>query len=99
MKKKIHRRQIPTKPSSFTPGLHPLLQRIYLSRGISSSAELERRLEKLLPYEGLLGLEKAVQLLASMLARQEKILIVGDFDADGATSTALAVRALKAFGA
>src|SRR5690242_18971717 len=99
MKKKIVRRPVPLSPASFTIPLPPLLQRIYMARGIVSAAELERDLQRLLPYEGLLGLQQAVSLLAETLARQEKILIVGDFDADGATSTALAVRALRSFGA
>jgi single-stranded-DNA-specific exonuclease len=99
MKKKITRRKLPTEPALFTPEVHPLLQRIYAARGILSANELERGLEHLLPYEGLLGLEKATALLAEVIIKQEKILIVGDFDADGATSTALAVRALKSLGA
>src|SRR5580700_5448074 len=99
MKKKIIRRQAATSPSTFSAELHPLLQRIYTARGIFSNAELERNLEKLLPYDGLLGLDQAVALLAATLTQGKKILIVGDFDADGATSTALAVRALKSFGA
>lgn len=99
MKKKIIRRQLPTEPALFTATLHPLLQRIYAARGILSNTELERGLEHLLPYEGLSGLDKAVTLIATAVHKQEKILIVGDFDADGATSTALAVRALRSFGA
>lgn len=99
MKKKIVRRPIPTNLASFHSEVHPLLQRIYVARGILSSHELPRGLENLLPYDTLLGLDKAVVLLAEALEKQKKILIVGDFDADGATSTALAVRALKSFGA
>ncbi|MEO8401755.1 MAG: single-stranded-DNA-specific exonuclease RecJ [Gammaproteobacteria bacterium] len=79
--------------------LHPLLQRIYASRGIASVAELERGLERLLPYHDLLGMELALELLAVAVMTQQKILIVGDFDADGATSCAVAIRALKSFGA
>jgi len=75
------------------------LQRIYAARGILSSQEMERGLERLLPFESLLGIERAVSLLTEVLMRQGKILVVGDFDADGATSTAVAVRALKSFGA
>lgn len=99
MKKKITRRQLPTNPASFSTELHPLLQRIYAARGILSNNELERGLERLLPFEGLSGLDQATRLLALAVTKQQKILIVGDFDADGATSTALAVRALKSFGA
>ena len=99
MKKKIIRRQLPSNPISFTTEIHPLLQRIYQTRGVRSNNELERGLENLLAPQGLLGLDQAVVLLAKVLAKQEKILVVGDFDADGATSTALALRALKSFGA
>ncbi len=99
MKKKIIRRSIPRDPASFPRELHPLLQRIYRARGILSSTELPRGLENLLPYGSLSGLDQAVVLLAEVLEKQGRILIVGDFDADGATSTALAVRALKSFGA
>jgi len=78
---------------------HPILQRVYANRGIQSSHELERDLEHLLPYYTLLGINKAVEYLANAICKQQNILIVGDFDADGATSSALAVRALKSFGA
>jgi len=96
--KKIIRR---TQPSELfvSHDLHPLLQRIYSVRGITSSAELERGLEKLLPYRDLMGIDQAVTCLAAVLQAQQKILIVGDFDADGATSTAVAIRALRSFGA
>lgn len=98
MQKKIIRRNTENN-NSFAPHLHPLLQRIYTARGIQSIAELECQLERLLPYQSLMGIEKAVSLLADVLAKQGKILIVGDFDADGATSTAVAIRALRSFGA
>ncbi len=99
MNKKIIRRNTSTNSIVSQADLHPLLQRIYAARGIKSSAELERNLEHLLPYHTLLGIQRAAQLLAEALTQQQKILIVGDFDADGATSTAVAVRALKSFGA
>ncbi|MDR3491801.1 MAG: single-stranded-DNA-specific exonuclease RecJ [Gammaproteobacteria bacterium] len=99
MQKKIIRRNLEISEKFSSPDLHPLLHRIYSVRGITSAAELECGLERLLPYHDLLGIDKAVLCLADILSRQEKILIVGDFDADGATSTALAVRALKSFGA
>jgi len=97
VKKKIIRRQ--SDNTHFDHPLHPVLQRIYRSRGIQSIAELEHQLEKLLPFQDLLNIDKAVACLAESLMCQENILIVGDFDADGATSTAVAVRALKSFGA
>ena len=77
---------------------HPLLQRIYAARGVDSIANLQYELKNILPYDGLLGIDAAVTCLYESLAKQERVLIVGDYDADGATSTALAVRALTAFG-
>ncbi len=81
------------------PTLHPLLQRIYAARGVQSVTELAHGLENLLPWHDLLGIRVAAEVLADSLAAQQKILIVGDFDADGATGTAVAVRALRSFGA
>jgi single-stranded-DNA-specific exonuclease len=98
LQKKIIRRPA-SAAVEFNSDLHPLLQRIYSVRGISSHVELERGLERLLPYNTLLGIDKAVECLAEVLKQQQRILIVGDFDADGATSTAVAIRALKSFGA
>lgn len=79
--------------------LPTLLQRVYAIRGIQSQQELERNLENLIPYQQLLNIDASAVLLADHLQMQKKFLIVGDFDADGATSTALAYRALKMFGA
>lgn len=78
--------------------LDPLLWRIYRARGISRASELERELAALIPPQQLDGLDQAVALLAEALQAGKRILIVGDFDADGATSCALAVRCLRAFG-
>ncbi len=98
MQKKIIRRNA-EKIAPINQDLHPILQRVYSTRGIQLSADLERGLECLLPYQNLLHMDKAVACLADALVKQKKILIVGDFDADGATSTALAIRALRSFGA
>jgi len=78
--------------------LHPVLAQIYANRGIRSAAELERSLQKLLSYQDLSGIDAAVNLLCEALSQQRRILIVGDFDADGATSCAVAVRALRMLG-
>ena len=80
-------------------GLHPLLARIYRGRGITSTDELDLGLGQLLPPDSLLHAVEAAKLLADALAEQHKITVVGDFDADGATSTALVVSALRAMGA
>lgn len=84
--------------TSVWPGVHPLIQRLYQSRGVSLD-EYPIELSALISYESFLNIEKAAELLAHMLMQQKKILIIGDFDADGATATALAVSALRAMGA
>lgn len=98
MRKQIIRREYQQAIADSLKDLPPLLQRIYAARQIQSLAELERELEHLSPFQSLLGLEHAVNLLSIAVQNNQKILIVGDFDADGATSTAVAVRALKSFG-
>lgn len=75
-----------------------VLQRIYASRGIKNSTELDRKAAGLLNYRTLSGIEPAISLLITALKSHWRIVIVGDFDADGATSTALAIRALKLMG-
>jgi len=78
--------------------LPPILQRIYAQRGISSEEEIDHSLTKALPPGKLLNVEAGVDLIYRCMSNDQAILIVGDFDADGATSTALFLRALKAFG-
>jgi single-stranded-DNA-specific exonuclease len=80
----------------FGSGLHPVLRRVYAARGIESDADLDLSLERLVPVSSLAGVQEAAQLLTAH--RGGRVLIVGDFDADGATSTALMVRALRALG-
>lgn len=80
-------------------GCSPLLSRIYQARGIKSAQELDYRLQHLLPYQELKGIAQAVTRLMQAIKKQERILIVGDFDADGATSTSIAVRGLRGLGA
>jgi len=101
MKKEIRRRDHDNESSSVIQGstLHPLLKRIYAARHVASLDELDTKLDRLLPYQSLLNIDAAVAILVESITRNENILIVGDFDADGATSTAVAVRALKSFGA
>lgn len=79
--------------------LHPVLQRIYSARGITCAEELNTDLQALHPFDTLLDIDKACARLAQALDQQQRILVIGDFDADGATSTALAVSALRALGA
>lgn len=77
--------------------LHPLLQRIYRQRGVQSAKELNYALAGLNKPQ-LKGLDQAITLLSESVEKAERILIVGDFDADGATSTALALRAFNLLG-
>jgi single-stranded-DNA-specific exonuclease len=79
--------------------LHPLLRRLYAARGITDAAALDLAVAALADYHQLSGMEAATHLLADALERQYRTLVVGDFDADGATSTALLVRVLRRFGA
>jgi single-stranded-DNA-specific exonuclease len=74
--------------------LHPVLRRVYAARGIANDSDLDLSLDRLLPVGSLAGLDEATQLLAAH--RTGRVLVIGDFDADGATSTALVVRALRA---
>ncbi|HCB0612195.1 TPA: single-stranded-DNA-specific exonuclease RecJ [Klebsiella pneumoniae] len=78
--------------------LPPLLQRLYASRGVRSAQELERSVKGMLPWTRLTGVEKAVEMLHDAFQKGLHIVVVGDFDADGATSTALSVLALRALG-
>ncbi|MEP1444942.1 MAG: single-stranded-DNA-specific exonuclease RecJ [Paraglaciecola sp.] len=89
----------PTKDSQHLPDqLHPRLKQIYADRGVESAEQLNRSAKALLHYQQLHGVEKAVALLVDAIANNKKIIIVGDFDADGATSTALSIMALRMMG-
>jgi len=89
----------PKKDSQHLPDqLHPRLKQIYADRGIEDAAQLNRSAKALLHYDQLQGVEKAVSLLAKAIAANKKIIIVGDFDADGATSTALCMMSLGLMG-
>ncbi|WP_434516823.1 single-stranded-DNA-specific exonuclease RecJ [Dechloromonas sp. ARDL1] len=80
-------------------GLHPLLARLYASRGIKDKAELDYELKSLIPPTALTHASDAAQLLADAIEADAKLLIIGDYDCDGATATAVGMRALKALGA
>ncbi|WGE79871.1 single-stranded-DNA-specific exonuclease RecJ [Actinobacillus equuli] len=87
-----------SKLTSIKLSEHPLLNRLYQSRGISSPQELERTLQFLHRPNQLANIDAAVELLVEAYKQQSRIIIVGDFDADGATSTALAILALRQLG-
>lgn len=84
---------------TFPPDMHPVLQRVYAARNIRSLSELDYSLTGLHPFRQLSGIENAVTLLADAIGAGKRILVVADFDADGATSCALAIRGLQAMGA
>lgn len=98
-KKIITRRQIISGKHEFREDFHPILKRVYLHRGITSEKEINTDLSELIPYHDLLNIEKAAELLEVGIKNQKNFLIIGDFDTDGATSTALGVSALKTLGA
>ncbi|TBU98100.1 single-stranded-DNA-specific exonuclease RecJ [Stutzerimonas kirkiae] len=79
--------------------LPPLLTRLYAARGVSQAEELDKSLARLLPPALLKGCEQAVELLLEALERRQRILIVGDFDADGATASTVGVLGLRLMGA
>src|SRR5271165_2437394 len=74
--------------------LHPVLRRVYAARGVSRREDLDLSLDQLLPVSSLAGVEAAARLLASHQSGG-RVLVIGDFDADGATGSALLVRGLK----
>lgn len=86
-------------PDTLPADLHPVLRRAYLARRVFSAQELDRSAERLLPPSRLMGIDTATSLLLDVLRRRKRILVVADFDADGATSCALVMRALRAMGA
>ncbi|MGE8409135.1 MAG: single-stranded-DNA-specific exonuclease RecJ [Pseudomonas sp.] len=83
----------------FLGDLPPLLTRLYAARGVQSAEELDKSLARLLPYQQLKGIDAAVDLLVDALARRQRILIVGDFDADGATASTVGMLGLRLLGA
>lgn len=96
---RIERRPVPSVETQFPRNISSTLQRVYLSRGVSSMEQLDYRLPRLLRPDPLFDLTAAASILADAIEGGEKILIVGDFDADGATSTSLGILALEAMGA
>lgn len=80
-------------------GVHPLLARLYAARGVTGTDEIDDSLAKLLPPAGLLGINAAATLLADAIAQGKRLYVVADYDCDGATACALAMRGLKLLGA
>ena len=80
-------------------GFSDLINRLYSFRGITTKADADLSMRGLLDFSSLTDIERACERLYQALMQQQKILVVGDFDADGATSTTIAIRLLRAFGA
>lgn len=98
MKPEIVRRAVPALAAGVGAELHPVLRRAYAARGIASREALRLSLDRLLPVGGLEGVQAAAELLLEHRQRGGLVLVIGDFDADGATSSALIVRALRRWG-
>lgn len=97
MQKLIRQRQLNQEVQALTAS--SVLNRVYSHRGVEDPDELDYSLSRLLPYHQLKGIDVAVELLFEAISEQKRILIVGDFDADGATSSALSKLVLTDFGA
>lgn len=95
---KIVQREVPASDDLPTD-LHPVIRRIYAARGICTGEDLDYSLSRLLPSTDLKNIDAAVELLSTALRDDKRILVVADFDADGATSCAVTLRALRAMGA
>ena len=87
-----------TRDALIDSGIHSVLARVYAARGIESAAALEYRLARLTPPAALAGLDAAAEIVATAITAGDLIAVVGDFDADGATATAILHEAIIAFG-
>jgi len=94
---RIVRREAPA-PGEW-PGVHPVLRRVYAARGVGAPSAIPSRLADLLPPDTLGGIDAAARLLAEAVRTDRRIVVVGDFDCDGATGVAVGVRGLRMLGA
>jgi len=95
----LKRRQSAIVPVDFPKDLHSRIAQLYAARGVESATDLKSSLAEIHSFQDLKGINAAVLLLADALQQHKRFLIVGDFDADGATSSALAVKFLRQIGA
>jgi single-stranded-DNA-specific exonuclease len=97
----IKQRQFDEKVVSelISEGINPLLAKLYAARGVTSKNELETSLSQIIPPEQLTNAPQMAKLLADAIAENKKLLVIGDYDADGATATAVAVKGLTSMGA
>ncbi|MBR9869797.1 MAG: single-stranded-DNA-specific exonuclease RecJ [Gammaproteobacteria bacterium] len=96
--KKILRRPQPVNSPDWGQSLPPILRRLYAARGIHSDDQLQYTLKHLASPMQLRGIDRAVELLADAVVHKQRVMILGDFDADGATSTAVAMLGLSMLG-
>jgi len=97
--RKIHRRNLGISDELQNAALHPVLKRIYANRQINNLSQIDYSLDRLINYNQLKGIDAAANIVADAICANQSILIVGDYDADGATSSALVVCALNSFAA
>jgi single-stranded-DNA-specific exonuclease len=96
----ITRRNVPDAAAALgVAGIAPIMARVFAARGIASTAELDNDLAGLPPWQLLKGIDKAAERLAAAIERGERLLIVADYDADGATACAVGMRGLAEMGA
>ena len=96
--KRIQRRAVPRLDPGYLPDRHPVLRRVLAARSVGSDHDLDHSLGRLHPPHGLLDLDRAVDLLDDAIETGTPIVVVGDYDADGATGCAVAVRGLRLLG-
>ena len=94
----IQTRAVPAELANYNLPYPPLIQRVLAARGITQLDDLQHALKQLLPIRSLRNVYQAADLLADAVQAKHKILIVGDYDADGATATAVSLRALRLMG-
>ncbi len=96
----ITRRNVPDAAAALgAAGIAPIMARVFAARGIASATELDNDLAGLPPWQLLKGINAAAERLAVAIERGERMLIVADYDADGATACAVGMRGLAAMGA
>ncbi len=95
----VRREPAATLPALLAAGIDPVLARVYAARGIASAVELDCALSRLPPFTALKGIDEAAERLVHAIVERERIVIVADYDADGATACAVGVLGLRALGA
>ncbi len=95
---RIVRRTVDHDAGTLPAGIHPVLARVYGARAVRDPSELDYSLNSLHRFDALSGVERALQILQSALEHRQRVLIVGDYDADGATASTVALRGLKMLG-